>query len=226
MVTGDYYSTLGVGVDATTAEIKARFRFLSHAYHPDKLKTPQQREAAEEEFKRINEAYKVLSNPTLRACYDTDRHQQPVGTAPSYPGASSRKSFLRRLTAVMWKTTKYGVLFAIGLWIVLWLIARFTTEKMRCECKGEFTAVGGQSPKTVFIRVEKNSWSGYGYLWVEIPNEYINTYSLEEQGDNFFIYDGSAKDKRFVGMFSTLSNTLGLKTDAGFFDGSCRKAGE
>jgi hypothetical protein len=68
----DYYEVLGVLRDATQRQIKERFRFLSHAYHPDKFPSHAQKYIAEAEFKRINEAYAVLSDETVRNTYDRD----------------------------------------------------------------------------------------------------------------------------------------------------------
>ena len=60
-----YYSVLGVKKDASQDEIKKAFRKLSKKYHPDK--NPD----GEEQFKKINEAYSVLSDPNKRHLYDT-----------------------------------------------------------------------------------------------------------------------------------------------------------
>ena len=73
----DFYSVLGVSSRATLGEIKARFRFLSHAYHPDKFGTDGHRRIAEEEFKRINNAYQILSDPRQRAQFDRSRQTSP-----------------------------------------------------------------------------------------------------------------------------------------------------
>ena len=70
MAKRDYYEVLGVGRDATEAELKAAFRKLARKYHPDVNKEPD----AEEKFKEINEAYRVLSNPETRAKYDQFGH--------------------------------------------------------------------------------------------------------------------------------------------------------
>ncbi|MGE5340909.1 MAG: DnaJ C-terminal domain-containing protein [Candidatus Omnitrophota bacterium] len=64
----DYYKLLGVSQTATKDEIKSAFRKLAMKYHPDKNKGDK---AAEEQFKKINEAYAVLSNDEKRKQYDT-----------------------------------------------------------------------------------------------------------------------------------------------------------
>ena len=67
MANKDYYKTLGVSRDASEDEIKKAFRKLARKYHPDVTGGDKE---AEEKFKRINEAYEVLSNPDLRQQFD------------------------------------------------------------------------------------------------------------------------------------------------------------
>ena len=64
----DYYETLGVAKSATQDEIKKAFRSLARKYHPDT--NPDNKEAAEEKFKEISEAYEVLSDENKRRMYD------------------------------------------------------------------------------------------------------------------------------------------------------------
>ena len=64
----DYYAILGIKKDATEAEIKKAYRKLALKWHPDK--NPNNREEAEEKFKKINEAYSVLSDKNKRNQYD------------------------------------------------------------------------------------------------------------------------------------------------------------
>lgn len=65
----DYYEVLGVKRDATEKEIKTAYRKLARKHHPD-LHPGDEKAAAEEKFKQINEAYEVLSDPEKRAKYD------------------------------------------------------------------------------------------------------------------------------------------------------------
>ena len=63
----DLYATLGVSRDASQDEIKKAHRKLALKYHPDK--NPDD-DVAREKFKRIQEAYDVLSDEEKRGAYD------------------------------------------------------------------------------------------------------------------------------------------------------------
>jgi len=71
----DYYEALGVARDAGESEIKRAYRQKAKELHPDR--NPENRSRAEEEFKRIAEAYEVLSDPQKRAQYDRYGHAGP-----------------------------------------------------------------------------------------------------------------------------------------------------
>lgn len=62
----DYYAILGVDKNAGAEQIKSAYRKLAKKYHPDVNKSTR----AEEEYKKINEAYEVLSDPQKRQTYD------------------------------------------------------------------------------------------------------------------------------------------------------------
>jgi len=64
----DYYQILGVNREATPEEMKKAYRKLAQKYHPDKAKGDKRQ--AEEQFKKVSEAYAVLTNPEKRKAYD------------------------------------------------------------------------------------------------------------------------------------------------------------
>ena len=63
----DFYSTLGVGRNASQKDIRSAYRHLARKYHPDVNSGDPE---AGERFKRINEAYQVLSDEKTRGDYD------------------------------------------------------------------------------------------------------------------------------------------------------------
>jgi len=66
----NYYDILGVASDASAAEIKRAYRRMARRHHPDFNPGDA---AAEERFKRLREAYDVLSDPTTRRAFDAQR---------------------------------------------------------------------------------------------------------------------------------------------------------
>ena len=68
MIFKDYYKILGIDNNKVSKdEIKIAFREQAKKYHPD-INT--ENRMAEERFKDINEAYRVLSNPSSKRKYD------------------------------------------------------------------------------------------------------------------------------------------------------------
>lgn len=63
----NYFEILGVGQDASSADIKQAYRQLARKYHPDL--NPGDK-AAEEQFKLLGEAYEILSDPEKRSQYE------------------------------------------------------------------------------------------------------------------------------------------------------------
>jgi curved DNA-binding protein len=64
----DYYQILGIDKKASADEIKKAYRKLAIKWHPDK--NPNNKAASEEKFKKISEAYAVLSDTEKRQQYD------------------------------------------------------------------------------------------------------------------------------------------------------------
>ena len=82
----DYYNVLGVDKKASADEIKKAYRKLALKWHPDK--NPNNK-SAEEKFKKISEAYAVLSDTEKRQQYDQ------FGSADQYRQQYSQEDIFR-----------------------------------------------------------------------------------------------------------------------------------
>jgi DnaJ domain len=87
------YEILEVSESASGREIKAAYRRLAQQYHPDKVPPHLSRlkRDAEEKFKRIGEAYEILSDPAKRRQYDARLRgfrPPPTGSRPP-PGQAA-----------------------------------------------------------------------------------------------------------------------------------------
>ncbi len=68
----DFYKLLELDRNASDAEIKKSYRRMAMKFHPDRNK--ENPEEAEVNFKKIKEAYEILSDPKKRAAYDQFGH--------------------------------------------------------------------------------------------------------------------------------------------------------
>jgi DnaJ-class molecular chaperone len=66
----NYYQILNINKNANLNEIKQAYYKLALIYHPDKSKDKINDELI---FKKINEAYDILSNPEKKYIYDTHK---------------------------------------------------------------------------------------------------------------------------------------------------------
>ena len=70
-----YYEILEISKNATQEEIRKAFRRLAQKYHPDRNLGDREAEA---KFKKINEAYQILSSLIERSAYDSSPAECPV----------------------------------------------------------------------------------------------------------------------------------------------------
>ncbi|MES2730536.1 MAG: DnaJ domain-containing protein [Bacteroidota bacterium] len=201
MTTPNYYQILGVSAMASQKEIKAAFKKLAVALHPDK--NPGNAAQAEELFKQINEAYQVLSNPEKRTMYDLKLYyatlppvphypeQSPDSqtgyTAPNYnsqrrPYAESRARYASRIEFEPRSVQK--MYFLIGLFFALIIIGSiyFVDFSNRWNAKQSYheAIAGGKSIAAMLkfseaIGFDKEFWPAYyerGKLRIELMGDY------------------------------------------------------
>ncbi|MBF4768721.1 molecular chaperone DnaJ [Nocardioides agariphilus] len=77
--TKDFYQVLGVGKNASSADIKKAYRKLAREHHPDSNPGDTKKH---ETFKSVAEAYDVLGDAEKREAYDTYRSQVASGPFP------------------------------------------------------------------------------------------------------------------------------------------------
>jgi len=86
----EYYDILQVPRTATLAEIKRAYKKLAIKVHPDKTKDEAEKKRRTEEFKKIGEAYFVLSDEKKRHTYDNWGKQGlenvKMGAPPNWDG--------------------------------------------------------------------------------------------------------------------------------------------
>jgi curved DNA-binding protein CbpA len=81
----DPYQALGLGADASTADISRAYRRLARALHPDSQPGDA---AAADQFRAVSDAYELLSDPARRTDWDR-RHLRQAGSPPRAPGRSA-----------------------------------------------------------------------------------------------------------------------------------------
>jgi DnaJ-class molecular chaperone len=67
----EHYAALGLKSDATLSDIKKAFRQKASQFHPDRNSDPD----APARFRKVQEAYDVLSDDDKRKAYDDNRRR-------------------------------------------------------------------------------------------------------------------------------------------------------
>merc|ERR1719326_2241423 len=88
----EYYKILGIEKTASEADIKKAYRKAALQWHPDK--NPDNKEQAEAMFKKVAEAYEVLSDPDKKRLYDLGGMDAVSGGgARRHPGGDMGSAF-------------------------------------------------------------------------------------------------------------------------------------
>jgi len=99
----DYYELLGLAKSASDADVRRAYKKAALRWHPDK--NPGDRAHAETMFKRVAEAYRVLSDARQRAEYDRASVAQPA-TSSWWPAASTQRPPAARRDPVVTSTSR------------------------------------------------------------------------------------------------------------------------
>lgn len=152
------YHLLGIDRRASAAEIRRAFLRRSKEVHPD---VNSDNSSAEEEFKRLNEAYQILSDPALRRQYDEQTYQKPEATsnagafttaAAAFQGGSHRGAPSQaRTRRSPW--APYFILYGLLLtWILSLAWGTFQTE----SSGREVSTITASQEKQRFLALYQN----------------------------------------------------------------------
>jgi curved DNA-binding protein len=119
----DYYKTLGVDRNASPEEIKKAYRKLAAKNHPD-------RGGSTEEFQKIEEAYRNLSDPNLKSQHD---NPNPFNGGGGFPGGfhfNFGSNPFDDLFAQFTRQQRQRV-YTVSLWITLEQVAKGSEETVQ-----------------------------------------------------------------------------------------------
>ena len=130
----NYYEILEVSKDATQDEIKKAYKKLAKKFHPDINKES----GAEEKFKKINEAYEVLSDETERKEYDQKLNSS--NNSYSYTSCDNvgnnqkdKCEFCQKNTYYVYSMNQKIIMFILFFGsIPIWLIYMILAKKKTC----------------------------------------------------------------------------------------------
>lgn len=98
----DYYAILEVSADASLEQIKKAYRRLVRKHHPDVNQHKQ-----DEQIKKLNEAYAVLSDRAKRVAYDIRRLEE-MRNAMILEMLRRQQEALRQQPRMTWKEGLVG----------------------------------------------------------------------------------------------------------------------
>jgi curved DNA-binding protein CbpA len=110
-----FYEELGIAPNASPEEVRDAFRLFVRLLHPDQQTDPQLKEIAENQMRKLNRVYAVLSDPESRREYDEaleEEHLLPIIVNSPSPG--------RRVSGA---TLTWTAAIAVSAGVLIWLLA-------------------------------------------------------------------------------------------------------
>jgi curved DNA-binding protein CbpA len=92
----DFYEVLGVSKAATAAEVRQAYLRIARERHPDRFQDPEEKQKAQDFFKRATEAFNTLGNERNREQYDAEA-ARPRLTGPAEIAADAHRRALGKL---------------------------------------------------------------------------------------------------------------------------------
>ncbi|PQJ08855.1 hypothetical protein CJD36_022180 [Flavipsychrobacter stenotrophus] len=186
----DHYKILGVQPSATLTEIKKAYRKLAMQYHPDK--NPDN-VYAEAQFKEIQEAYSVLSNPLKRERYHDDLWMS---------GAGKRTANTQEVTPSWLLTVAIDMNKSLAAMDTYRISQRALQEYILLILTDAHIGVlrhFGDEEKNSAIRAEvmkATHWLGIQYLDVIVAQMLKTTDDIDQQRDIYQFYKGREKQAK------------------------------
>ncbi|XP_027216426.1 translocation protein SEC63 homolog isoform X4 [Penaeus vannamei] len=143
----DPYDILGVGLTASTSEIKKAYRKLSLIYHPDKPT------GDERKFMKLNKAYLALTDDEARRNYE--RYGHPDGPGAMHFGIALPSWIVEKENS-LWVLGLYGLVFMIALptVVAIWWYrsSKFSNDQVLLDTTQLYYYFFHKTPHMVFRR--------------------------------------------------------------------------
>ncbi|MCL4123746.1 UNVERIFIED_CONTAM: hypothetical protein GTU68_058152 [Idotea baltica] len=143
----DPYDILGVGMQASQADIKKAYRKLSLTYHPDKPT------GDERKFMKLNKAYQALTDDTARRNYEL--YGNPDGPGAMHFGIALPSWIVEKENS-LWVLGLYGLVFMIGLptVVAIWWYrsSKFSNDQVLLDTIQFYFFFFHKTPQMVFKR--------------------------------------------------------------------------
>lgn len=190
----NYYYILGLSQSATQVEIKTAYRKLALRYHPDKNGGSSY---AEERFKQISEAYRVLSNPRKKARHDWsleyEAYQQTQPAWNHHPTAQqetttytqARPQATRRKRPPLRYTSRHNVIATAWAFSIFFVVALIVVgvSLWNSHRLAELEAERNQYARDVYVQAEQHYQRGQFELSLGMLQEARENASVAPQAN-------------------------------------------